>query len=139
MTIPVISGRTRYVIGLVIGAHGAVYLAGTLLNPGLFDIWKGTSLLLGGVITGDPLKTLWAGLSVTAGLGLILTSSAIVLTTRFPGLWRPLALGAALVAILSFAVFWDGQVSQLVNEGVVGLGLSAVILVGSAAFPKTFG
>ncbi len=100
--------------------------------------WKGSSVLLGSVITGDSLKTLAGGLWLVAGVGLMGAGVAIALAPWVPALWRPIALGAGLIGVLSFAVFWDGQVQLLVDEGVVGMALSLVILSGAAAFPQAF-
>jgi hypothetical protein len=63
---------------------------------------------------------------------------AIALASWFPGLWRPIAIGGTLIGVLSFAAFWDGQVSPMVDEGVLGMVISLVILIGAIALPQVF-
>jgi hypothetical protein len=47
-------------------------------------------------------------------------------------------IGAAS-GIAFFAVFWDGQTGRLVNQGVIGVAVSAILLLGAFLFPRAFG
>lgn len=127
----------RYLIAFVVGFHGMVYLIAPYWIK--WGAWKGSSALLGSAVAGDSLKALAGGLWVVAGIGLVGAGLAIALAPWIPSLWRPIAIGAGLIGILGFAVFWDGQVQLLVDEGVIGMVLSLVILSGAAAFPQAFG
>ncbi len=127
----------RYLIALFVGFHGLVYLIAPYWVK--WSTWGGTSALMGSILTGDSLKMLSSSLWLVAGIGLLGTAAAIAFEPSIPALWRPLAIGAGLVGVLSFAVFWDGQVNLLVDEGVVGMILSIVILSGAAAFPQALG
>ena len=106
------------------------------LSATVFADWEGSSVLLGNIIPADALRSLTTVLWLIAGTGILFTGIAIALASRFPHLWRPSAIGATLVGILSFAVFWDGQGAQFVNQGGIGLVLSVGILAG-AIVPST--
>lgn len=126
----------RYLVGLFVGFHGLVYLVAPYwLNLGA---WKGTSALLGSAIAGDTLKLLSSSLWIVAGAGLLGAGITIAFAPLIPSLWRPLAIGAGVVGALSFTLFWDGQASMLVDEGVVGMVLSVVVASGAALFPRAF-
>jgi hypothetical protein len=53
--------------------------------------------------------------------------------------WRPLAIAASAVAVLSFLVFWDGRFESLFAQGAVGMGVSLVLLLAAVAFPEVLG
>jgi len=128
----------RYLIAFVVSLHGLIYLVTPVssLSSAVFAGWKGTSVLLGSLITGDALKWLTTGLWLIGGAGIVCACVAFVLMSRFPNLWRPMAIGATLVGMLSFIIFWDGQAAEFVNQGGIGMVLSAMILVGALTFPR---
>jgi hypothetical protein len=131
----------RYSVAIVVFAHGLIYLVTPLSSSSktVFGSWKGTSWLLGSAISTGALKTSCSVLWMVAGLGLVGASFAIVLAPWIPGIWRPLAMGGSAVGIVSFLIFWDGVPGELVNEGVIGLAVSAVILLGSTGLANAFG
>jgi len=128
---------TRYLLALAISVHGMIYVVTPLssLSSTVFAGWKGSSALLGGLITGDELKSITTGLWLIAGAGLVCACVAFVLMPRFPHLWRPIAIGATLVGMMSFIFFWDGQAVEFVDQGGIGLVLSAAIFFGALGFP----
>ncbi len=129
----------QYLIALVVFFHGVVYLNGGLGRlKGIYEGWKGSSVLLRKTITGDKLMRLTRALWAIAGIGTILTGIVIALASTFHGLWQPVAIVASAVAILSFAVSWDGQVRRSPNQGIIGMALSLIILLGAVAFPLAF-
>ncbi len=100
---------------------------------------EGHILAPGHAISGDRLKALAFGLSLVAGIATLACGVAIVFAGSFPGLWRPLAMIGAAIGILFFAVFWDGQTKLLVNQGVIGVAVSAVLFLSAILFPRVFG
>ncbi len=108
------------------------------MAPSISQGWRGSSAALGGVVSRDNLMDLTVGLWVLAGLGLLVAASMIVFPSLAPGIWRPLAVGAALVGAASFVVFFDGQTQLFVNQGGVGLIISLGIAAGASAFPQAF-
>jgi hypothetical protein len=130
----------RVIIGLFIAAHGLVYVVApfTPMAPGISQGWKGSSAVLGTAFSSDNLKSLTVGLWVLAGIGLLAAAATIIFTSLVPGLWRPLAIGASLVGIASFIVFFDGQAQQFVNQGGIGMIISLGIAGAASAFPQAF-
>jgi hypothetical protein len=128
----------QYLIAFIVFCHGFVYVrvGGTLPAP--IPAWKGSSWLLGDVVTGGRLTALVIALHVIAGVAIIASSAAIVFGAWIPGWWRPLAIGGAAVGLAAFAVFWDGQTQQLFEEGAIGAGVSAALLLGATLFPRAF-
>ena len=129
----------RYLIAFVVFCHGFIYVRIGSVLPGPFKEWKGSSWLLGGTVTDGQLKILVVGLHVLAGIATIACAVAIGLAPYFPGWWRPLALSSGAVGIGAFAVFWDGQIQFLVQEGVIGAIISIILALSAVAFPFAFG
>jgi hypothetical protein len=130
----------RYLTALVIGGHGFIYLRFGLGGlPEALKNWKGTSWLLRSAIAGDRLKALAFGLPLVAGIATIACGVTVAFAGAFHGLWRPLAIISAALGILFFAIFWDGQPELLVNQGVIGVVLSAILLLSAILFAHAFG
>jgi hypothetical protein len=77
-------------------------------------------------------------LHVLAGVAILASAIAIGVPSLFPGGWRPLAIVGAVLGLVAFAVFWDGQTKLLFDEGVLGAVISLIILVSAIAFPAAF-
>ena len=122
----------RYPIALSVGAHGFVYLRVEEFVPSQLTAWQG-SMLLGGALGSDGAKPLVAALDIAAGVTVIACAVAIAAARWAPGWWRPLAIADALLGLVGFAVFFDGQVGLLVEEGGIGAVISLVLLVGAIA------
>ncbi len=123
-------------IALVIGFHGPVYLISPFWVT--FQEWKGVSLLLGGIVSTQTLKTLSAGLWVIAGVGLLGAALTIAISPLVLGWWRPIAIVGGLVGALSFAFFWDGQLQQFTNQGGIRMIISLAIVGSAVAFAHAF-
>jgi hypothetical protein len=70
---------------------------------------------------------------------MIAVAVAIALAPLIPGWWRPLAIVGSFAGLAGFAAFWDGQGQLLVQEGVIGVALSLILLSVAIAVPKAFG
>ena len=67
----------HYVIAFVVFCHGLIYVGIGSVLPGPIPAWKGTSWLLGGALTGEPLRLLVVALHVTAGVAILAASVAM--------------------------------------------------------------
>ncbi len=128
----------RYLIALVVGAHGFVYLRVEQFAPSQLKGWQG-SVLLGSVMSGDGVRTLLTVLDVSAGVVILACALAIAGARRVPGWWRPLAIVGGLLGLAAFAVFVDGQARLIVEEGGIGAAISFVLLAGAVAAGGAFG
>ena len=128
----------RYLIAFVVFAHGFIYVRIGSVLPGPIKGWRGTSWLLGDSFAGDQLRWLVVSLHVAAGIAMLACAAAIAVAPSLPGWWRPLAITGAAAGLVAFAVFFDGQTRLLFDEGVIGAGLSLMLLVGAIAFGGAF-
>lgn len=129
----------RYLIAFVVGSHGLIYVMFVPLARDALKEWRGTSWLLGQAVTGGKLYTLASASHIAAGVIILACALAIAFAPAAPGWWRPLAIVGAALGILAFAVFWDGQVQLLVQEGGIGPFVSLILLAVALAFPGAFG
>jgi len=132
-------GWMRLVIAVLVFAHGVAYLPYGFVPGEVVKEWKGSSRLLGRVLTSDSVHTDVRVLFLTAGAAMVAVAVAIALDPWVPGWWRPFAILGSLAGIAGFATFWDGQRRLLVKEGVIGLALSLVLLSVAVALPRAFG
>ena len=102
-------------------------------------VWGSRSWLLGGALTGDRLWALLVALHVSAGMLILASAAAMAFAAWVPGWWRPLAIAGGALGLAAFAVFWDGQIQRMVEQGAIGAALSLLLLGGAIAFPKAFG
>ena len=125
----------QYLIALIVFCHGFVYVRVGSMLPAPVKGWKGRSWLLGDAISSPQLTKLTVVLHVTAGIAMLACAIAIGVPSLLPGWWRPLAITAAVLGIVAFTMFWDGQTGLLFDEGGLGALISLVILAGAMAFP----
>jgi hypothetical protein len=128
----------RCLVGFVVLCHGFIYVGVGRLLPGVVKGWQGSSWLLDSTIPGAWLNAVIVTLHVVAGLLTIACAVAVVFAPVYPGWWRPLAIGAAIVGLAAFAVLWDGQTRLLVEEGAIGALVSVILLGGALEFPLAF-
>jgi hypothetical protein len=125
----------RYLIAFIVFCHGFIYVRIGAVLPGPIKEWKGTSWLLGNAVTGDQLVALVRGLHVIAGIAILACAVAIAFA---PAWWRPFAVIGAAMGLVALAVFYDGQTQFLFQEGIVGAGVSLVLLIIALGFPRVF-
>jgi hypothetical protein len=124
-------------VAFVVFCHGLIYVGIGSVLPGPIPAWKGTSWLLGGALTGEPLRLLVVALHVTAGVAIVAASVAMAFDAWVPGWWRSFAIGGALLGVAAFAVFWDGQTTLLIEEGAIGALVSLALVAVAVIFPLT--
>jgi hypothetical protein len=128
----------RFLLAFLVFCHGFVYIRIGSVLPDPVQGWRGTSWLLGDTLTGNRLNATVIGLHVVAGIATLACAAAIVLAPTVPDWWRFLALASGLLGLAAFAVFWDGQVQLLFEEGALGALLSVALLLMAMAFPTAF-
>ena len=121
----------RYFVAFVIGSHGIAYLMYALQSRKVLEGWAGQAMLLGSIFSGLRLEELAVILWAVAGIGLLCTAVAFGLWSSGSDYWRPIAIGASLVSIASFALVWDGRAEGFAPEGGLGMIVSAIILAGA--------
>ena len=128
----------QYLVAFLVFCHGFVYVRIGAVLPDPVAQWSGTSWLLRRALSAEQLSAVSVALHIVAGLTTLACSVAIAFSPAYPELWRALAITGGAVGLLAFAVFWDGQIRLLVDEGVIGAALSAVLVVVALALPSLF-
>lgn len=128
----------RFLIAFVVLCHGIAYLPYGFFPDQVVNQWKGSSRLLGSFLTPARVRAAVPVLFVTAGAAMIAVAAAIALAPLIPGWWWPLAIVGSVAGLVGFAAFWDGQGRLLVQEGVIGVALSLILLSAAIALPKAF-
>jgi hypothetical protein len=128
----------QYVIAFVLLCHGAIYVGVGSMLPAPVKGWKGTSWLLGSDVSQSQLTTLIVWLHVLAGVSMLACALVIGMPWLLPEWWRAFALTGAMLGIMAFVMFWDGQTAFLIEEGALGALISLVVLVTALAFPTAF-
>ena len=128
----------QHVIAFLIFCHGFVYVRIGSMLPAPVKGWRGSSWLLGEGISNPQLTTLVVVLHMIAGIAMLACAVAIGVPSLLPGWWRPLAITGAMLGLVAFAVFWDGQTGLLFDEGALGALISLIILVAAITFPAAF-
>jgi hypothetical protein len=120
--------------GLIIVLHGLVHLWYVTLSQKLVPFqpemgWTGTSWLLTQALGDAPTRTLAAVFYTLATL--VMVVGGIGLMASFT--WcRPVLAGAAIVSSVTLLVFWDGSANLIVQKGLVGLVINAILLAALA-------
>lgn len=128
----------RYLVAVGIAFHGFTYIPFGFLVPKAIKDWRG-SRLVGSHLSRDRVLSLIAALHVSAGIAILLCAVAIAVGPGAPGWWRIPAMAGALLGIVGFAVFLDGQSKLVVQEGAIGAGISLALLAFAIALPGAFG
>jgi hypothetical protein len=132
-------GWLRLVIAFVVLGHGIAYLPYAFVPGQVVKAWKGSSQLMGSVLAADRVGAAAHALFITAGFAMVAVAVAIAFAPWIPGWWRPLAIVGSLAGLAGFAAFWDGQRALLVEEGVIGVAISLILLGVAVALPAAFG
>ena len=116
-------------VGIFLFIHGFVYFnlsRGVLSNP---ENQLGASVLVGNLLNKNTLdlsiKVLW----LVAGLGFIIIGILVTFKQQPGGLTNQILIVSSIIGIISFALYWDGIISSLLNAGVIGAGIDIVIIL----------
>lgn len=117
--------------GIFIILHGLVHLWFVVLSRGWVPFqpdmgWTGESWILSGVLGQLPLRWLATVLYSLAALGLVLAGIGILAQSRW---WQPALLAAAAFSSVVILVFWDGSRQYIVQKGLLGLLINAVVIL----------
>jgi hypothetical protein len=117
-------------VALFIALHGLVHLLYVAhsqrlieLQPGL--AWPDGSWAFSSSL-GDETTRLLASIAyLLAAIAFVVSGAALILRQAW---WRPLVVGAAVSSSVVIALFWDGKLQQLDNQGLLGLLIDVAIL-----------
>ena len=124
------------VFAVFIILHGLVHLWYVTLSLRLVDYkpemgWTGESWLLKNKL-GDGANHIIASILYSlAALGFVASGVGLLMEQMW---FRPLMAGSAVLSLLAIVLFWDGKSSQIIEKGLLGFVISAVVLIGLFVF-----
>lgn len=128
----------RFVIGTFIILHGLVHLWYFTLSQSLVAFqpamgWTGRSWIFSNILGNSTTRSLASVLYVLAALAFVVSGVDILIRQEW---LRPVLMGAAILSAATIFFFWDGSGQLLVEKGLLGLLIDAVILVSILLFTR---
>ncbi|MCJ7735755.1 MAG: hypothetical protein MUQ10_00375 [Anaerolineae bacterium] len=116
--------------------HGLVHLWYVTLNLGLIPYqpemgWSGVSWLLTNMLGDGGARTIASILYTLAFLGLAVAGAGMLMEQQW---FRPVMMASAVLSFIAISLFWDGKPSQIVEKGIIGFAISALLIVGLLIF-----
>lgn len=118
-------------VGIFVILHGLVHLWYFALSQRLVEFkpemgWSGESWLFKHFMGESAIRSLAtvffiliAALFVISGVGFLLNT----------GWWRLIIITSSILSLLVLLIFWDGNINQLVEKGLIGFLVNIAILV----------
>lgn len=126
----------RISMAIFIVLHGLVHLWYVVLSQRLVAFqpemgWSGHSWLFSSLLGEEPTRTLASVLYALAAIVFIASGVGIFIRAEW---WRAVLVGSALFSSAVILLFWDGEMSRLVEKGVLGLAINVVLLAALLGF-----
>lgn len=124
------------ILAVFIILHGLVHLWYVIMSLQLVDNkpemgWTGKSCLLTNKLGEGANRIIASILYSFAALGFVVSGVGLLMEQ----LWfRPLMAGSAVLSLLAIVLFWDGKTSQIIEKGLLGFVISALVLIGLLVF-----
>ena len=121
---------SQYALGLFLALHGLVHFWYVVLSQGWVEVeeamgWSGESWLLSGVLPEGAILTVASVLYVAVAAGFVAGGVGYVLETD----WAPgVLVASAVVSTLVLVAMWDGRFDLLVEKGLLGVVINAIVL-----------
>jgi len=118
-------------VGVFLLLHGLVHLLYAGQTWRLFELrpnmtWPDGAWLLSKIFREETTRRLASISLALAAFGFIAGGAGLLLRQ---GWWQPVTVGAAVLSILSFCLFWDGRFRALDDQGGIGVLINLAILV----------
>lgn len=122
----------RFLSGLFIVLHGLVHMWYFTLSQRLVEFqpemgWTGRSWLFSNFFRDSSLRAFASVLYILATVAFV--ASGIGIFARAEWL-RPMILGSAMFSSALILLFWDGDLDMLVQKGILGILINAIVLIG---------
>lgn len=131
----------RSLFGLFVILHGLVHLWYFALSRGLVEFkpemgWTGKSWLFSSLLGESTTRLAASALFVLAALAFVISGFGIFFRAEWG--WTML-LGSAVFSAVILFLLWDGNMSLIVQKGLIGFLISLVILLALLLLkPSTF-
>jgi hypothetical protein len=126
----------RIVFAVFIVLHGLVHLFYFGQSRRLFElqtgmVWPDGSWVFSRLLGDQTTRSLASVCCVVAAAGFVIGGVGILAKQ---GWWRPAVVGSAAFSAVLFALFWDGKLHMLSENGAIGLLIDVAILVAVLIF-----
>ena len=119
------------VFGIFIVLHGIVHLLYFGQSARYFELkpglsWPDASWVFSRIISDGTARFLVSMLLVLAGFGFIASGFGILISQ---GWWKPLMITIAILSVVIFVFFWNGQGQNLDAQGGIGILIDVWLLI----------
>lgn len=116
--------------------HGLAHLWYVTLSLNLIPFkpefgWSGDSWLLSNFVTSNVSPTIATVAYAVAALGLVTAGVGLLIDQQW---YRPFMLWSAVLSLVAVVSFWDGNTSQIIEKGLIGLVINAIVIIGLLLF-----
>lgn len=120
----------RIILAVFLILHGGVHLLYLGQSARIFELqpgmtWPDGAWALQKIIADDSARMLASVLLLIAALILAAGSAGLVFKQDW---WRSLTAAAGIFSTVTFVLLWDGRLSNLANQGWVGILINLLIL-----------
>jgi uncharacterized membrane protein YphA (DoxX/SURF4 family) len=121
----------RIVLGIFMVLHGLVHLLYYGQSRGLFElqrgmVWPEGAWAFSRLLGDGTARRLASAACIVAAVGFVAGGTGILAGQAW---WRPAVVGAAAFSTVIFALFWDGSLHRLDNQGAIAILINAAILI----------
>lgn len=118
-------------VGIFVILHGLVHLWYFTLSQRLVEFkpamgWSGESWLLKNFLEESTVRSLASVFFVLITALFVISGVGILLNT---GWYRLIIVASSLLSLFVLLLFWDGNINQLVEKGIIGFLINIVILI----------
>ncbi len=121
----------RIFISIFITLHGLVHLWYFTLSQRLIKFqpemgWTGESWLFKNMMSESTVRFIASILFIITSVLFIISGVGYLLNTKW---WQLIIIISSLLSSLILLLFWDGNLSQIVEKGIIGLLINIGILI----------
>jgi hypothetical protein len=121
----------RIIFGVFIMLHGLVHLLYFGQSRRLFElqpgmVWPDGSWAFSRLLGDEAIRLLASISYVLAAIGFVAGGTGILVRQNW---WRPVVVASAAFSAVIIILFWDGELQNLDDKGLIGLLINIAILV----------
>jgi hypothetical protein len=124
------------IVAIVSILHGLTHFWFVTLSLQLVEFttdmgWTGQSWLLESILSEGVSRSIAVVLYGLAAIGFVIGGSGLLLNQDW---FRLIIVASSLLSVLTIAIYWDGDLSKLVEKGLIGLILSLAFVIAILIF-----
>jgi hypothetical protein len=125
-----------YIFGAFLVLHGLVHMLYFGQSQRLFELkpglaWPDGSWAFSTLFGDDTTRVLASAACVLAAIGFVVGGAGVLAKQAW---WRPIVMGTAAFSVILYALFWNGRIQSLDDQGMIGLLIGVALLVAVLIF-----